>query len=199
MKTKYMIVCMALLVAIPTRAKESATVQTADANESVVTSLFGIRRVKGSDKTCTMTLEHVEDFDHINLKVSADVEYRQSTDGKIEVTVTVAENLADLVEVTSRNGRLTVSYKNKYRGLSISNSRLKIVASSPSLSAVTIGGSGDVTLKGNIRGESLSFTINGSGDIDCHAVEELKTCVNGSGEITCSGRPKVSGGRVEHE
>lgn len=190
MKTKNMIVCMALLVAMPAMAKESITAQASDANGSVVMSLLGIKRVKGSDNTCTMTLKHVEAFDRIDLKVSADVEYRQSTDGKTGVTVTVAENLADLVEVTSRNGRLTVSYTSKYKNLVISNSRLKIVASSPSLSAVTISSSGDVELKGDVRSESLSLTINGSGDIDARSLicNYVSVDINGSGDVDLAGK-----------
>lgn len=150
---------------------------------------FAGKRIIGCEETCTMVLGDLKAFESIRLDGNADIEYQQSTDGTTEVVVTVAENLADLVAITSEHGTLSVGYTDKYNRLIISNSKLKVVVRNPHLSHVVVNGSGDVLLKGNVSSKELTLKINGSGDINAMALscERVAVSINGSGDVDLAG------------
>ena len=156
----------------------------------IVDGLLGRKRIVGSEATCTITIRDLKTFENIRIDGCADMEFQQSADGKTEVTVIVAENLADLAEITSEHSTLRVGYAEKYNKIGIYNSRLKIIVSNPQLSCVLINGSGDIQLKGDVCSKELSLNINGSSDINASSLscEELKVLINGSGDVTLTGK-----------
>ena len=156
----------------------------------IVDGLLSRKRIVGSEATCTTTIRDLKTFENIRIDGCADMEFQQSADGKTEVTVIVAENLADLAEITSEHSTLRVGYAEKYNKIGICNSRLKIIVSNPQLSCVLINGSGDIQLKGDVYSKELSLNINGSSDINAHSLscEELKVLINGSGDVTLAGK-----------
>ena len=193
MKSRNIIASIMLLTAIPLLVNCQIRVEnkgTSNDRRIIVESLFSTKRVVGSEKTCTTKLSDLNSFESIRIDGCADIEFQQSTDGKTEVTVIVAENLTDLVDITSEHGTLRVSYTEKYNKISIINSQLKIIVSNPHLSRVTINGSGDVLLKGNVHSKELALNINGSSDINANALscEQLEVTINGSGEANLAGK-----------
>ena len=121
--------------------------------------------VTPSKKYITKELNNVSNFSSIKVLGSTDVEYRQSSGSKTEISIYGSDNLVDLLEVSTANGVLQVNIKKGVKILS-GERRLKVIASSPSLDEVDIKGSADVYLKGTIKGVDLTLNITGSGDIE---------------------------------
>ena len=167
---------MALLMSVPAMA-----------------SNWRVRAVKDKEmKTCTIELRDAEAFSLIDLSVAGDLEYTQSCNGKSGVTLIVSEDLADKVEAIIHHGRLVVAYKRGTKHHFTANSELKVIAHSPALSVVSVNGSGDVMLRGPIRTESLTFHINGSGDIEAHDLisQRVSVSINGSGDVHLAGKTR---------
>ena len=158
---------------------------------TAMASNWRVRAVKEKEmKTITIEMRDAEAFSLIDLSVAGDLEYTQSLNGKSGVTLIVSEDLADKVEATIHHGRLVVAYKRGTKHRFTSNSELKVIACSPALSVVSVNGSGDVMLRGPIRTESLTFHINGSGDIEAHDLisQRVSVSINGSGDVQLAGK-----------
>ena len=171
MKTRN-IICMALLVSVTAMARDSFR--------------WRVNAAKSDpQKVCTIELQNPEAFDQISLSVAGDLEYTQSTDGTSGVTLIISENIMDKVETIVAHGRLSIEYKKGIKNVLTSDAQIKIIAHSPSLSAVKVNGSGDMTLKGSICTEELTLHINGSGDINVRDLtcQSTNIDINGSGDI----------------
>ncbi len=123
-------------------------------------------------------------FEKISIQGFVDVEYRQGGTQGAKISVYGSDNLVDLVEVKVTGGELLVSFK---KNTSVQGqTRLKVIASSPSLNMVTINGSADVDLKGALKGEIMQLLVSGSGDIqaDNLSFPTINAEVKGSGDIT---------------
>jgi hypothetical protein len=59
----------------------------------------------------------------------------------------------------------------------------------PSLEAIEINGSGDVT--STVVGETLTMSISGSGDAELHVTGTLQVDISGSGSVTHRGGAEV--------
>ena len=140
--------------------------------------------VTPSKKYITKELNNVSNFSSIKVLGSTDVEYRQSSGSKTEISIYGSDNLVDLLEVSTANGVLQVNIKKGVKILS-GERRLKVIASSPSLDEVDIKGSADVYLKGTIKGVDLTLNITGSGDIEAENLQytNLSAYIKGSGDI----------------
>ena len=140
--------------------------------------------VTPSKKYITKELNNVSNFSSIKVLGSTDVEYRQSSGSKTEISIYGSDNLVDLLEVSTANGVLQVNIKKGVKILS-GERRLKVIASSPSLDEVDIKGSADVYLKGTITGVDLTLNITGSGDIEAENLQytNIFALVKGSGDI----------------
>ena len=167
--------------------------------------------VTPSKKYITKELNNVSNFSSIKVLGSTDVEYRQSSGSKTEISIYGSDNLVDLLEVSTANGVLQVNIKKGVKILS-GERRLKVIASSPSLDEVDIKGSADVYLKGTIKGVDLTLNITGSGDIEAENLQytnlsayikgsrdidvknvkgtTVKTIVSGSGDVNIKGAAK---------
>ena len=158
---------------------------------TAMASNWRVRAVKEKEmKTITIEMRDAEAFSLIDLNIAGDLEYTQSSNNESGVTLIVSEDLADKVEATIHHGRLVVAYKRGTKHRFTSNSELKVIACSPALSVVSINGSGDVMLRGPIRTESLTFHINGSGDIEAHDLisQRVSVSINGSGDVHLAGK-----------
>lgn len=148
---------------------------------------YGQGRITASKQTTTFQLEEPEKFNQIHFSGSGEIEYRQSTDGKTRVTVTVAENLLDYLIVEVDDGELRNRYKNesKIKG----DTRLKIVAESPTLEVMSIAGSGAGSILGTLNSRRIALHVAGSGTIKATSLqckETIQAKIAGSGEITVS-------------
>lgn len=151
-----------------------------------LSNLFGSNdKIEASKKTITYELETPERFNHIQFAGSGTVEYRQSTDGQTRVTITIAENVRDYVEVEVKGGVLC----NRWKAVNTTitgDSKLKIVCESPQIEVVSLAGSGKAYLINTITDRRLALKMAGSGSIKAstlHLEEYLQCDVAGSGHI----------------
>lgn len=138
-----------------------------------------------SKKYITKEIKGINSFNSIIVVGSPDVEYTQSTGSRATVSIYGPDNLVDLLEISTVEGVLQVSFK-KGTHIQGSNFQLKVIVSSPTLNQVDIKGSSDVYLKGSIKGENMNLIVTGSGDIKTEKLQirNLSASVKGSGDIS---------------
>ena len=139
--------------------------------------------VVGSGNTVTETFS-VAPFESITIRFAGDVEYTPGVED-CSVAVTASDNVIKLLDIFVDDGTLVLALKD---GASVTNSRIKVNACSPSLSEVKLQGSGDFTTTAPMVTDSFSLTINGSGDIDIDGLEckDFALAINGSGDAIVS-------------
>lgn len=120
-----------------------------------------------------------------------------SSSGSFEVHITMGsseklriegdEDQLSRIETKVENGILKIGYK-RQAGLQRSATRAKVYITAKSVDALTLSGSGNIEVEGDIRGESLNTKVSGSGSITFSAVvSHLTAAISGSGDLTASG------------
>lgn len=141
------------------------------------------KRVKASGKYETKEVK-VQNFDKIKLLGSPTVVYTQSD--KPQLKIYGSDNVLDLVKCEVSKGTLTISFKENTSIEFGKEGRLKIIASSPSLTNALLQGSGDILLNGKLKCSNLTLILQGSGDInaeDVVCVNDFAATLQGSGDI----------------
>lgn len=114
---------------------------------------------------------------------------RVASEGSIDVDLTVGpatslrveaeENLLPKIKTEIKDGTLHIDVDGSFA----TGKGIRVVATTPELTAVSVAGSGDILVKG-AAGPSLSLAISGSGTIDARgAVDSLSVVVSGSGDL----------------
>lgn len=156
-------------------------------------SQFG-RRIEGSKNYITKDIT-VSDFDAIRLIGSSDIEYIQNEGGMASAQIYGSDNMVDLLDVQVINRTLTVKFKAR-NNVSYNNGKLKVIASSPIIKAVSLEGSGDIVLSSRINASDLLVSIKGSGDIKSNRSINCNSGFNaelsGSGDIDLKGSIRSS-------
>jgi hypothetical protein len=95
-----------------------------------------------------------------------------------------------------KNGQLMIGREGQKWQMGGTEKVATVTITAPSLSALSLSGSGDVTAD-NLRGDAVKVELVGSGDIAINAVtaNSIKTELAGSGDIVLAG--KVASGRHE--
>jgi hypothetical protein len=137
-------------------------------------------RVEGDGPVVTET-RSANNFSGIDLRVAANVYYKQDSVYKLEVSA--QQNILDVMETYVSNGKLVVKFENDKRVRS--HDPITVAVSGPSLSSVRLSGSGNVNAMGKLSPASMEIDISGSGDI---FITELNTSwldadISGSGNI----------------
>ncbi len=136
------------------------------------------KRIKGSGTLATESRD-LKDFNGIHTSGSTDIDITIGESFSVEVEAD--DNLLELLETEVRHGTLYVSFAEGYSINSRHNSRLTITM--PSLEELDIRGSSDVRAEG-LDGEELILSIAGSGDVTL--VGEMKIFevdIRGSGDV----------------
>lgn len=131
--------------------------------------------VTGSGKLQTEN-RNVSAFDAIDLRDSNDLEVRFGA--AQAVTVEADDNILPLIATSVDRGTLIIKSTGSF------HTRLspKIVVTLPSLSRLSINGSGDAHLS-HIAANGLTLAISGSGDIKADGqVDDIDLKINGSGD-----------------
>jgi hypothetical protein len=137
--------------------------------------------VRFSDGPHTVQTRSVPGFERVELRGSPNLVVHNGS----SATLTVAGGKSRVRRVTTRveSGTLVVSERESSNVLDLSGDDVTVTVATPHLSAVTIDGSGDVSLP-ELRGEPLQLRIDGSGDVDGHGrLDALDAAVDGSGDI----------------
>lgn len=122
----------------------------------------------------------VESFHAVASRGSIDVVY---TPGPASLRLEGDDNLLELIETEVREGVLVIGAKNSFS----TRHGLTAYVSAPTLDAVRIKGSGDVEGE-NLSGASLEVSVHGSGDVTLTGeVARVQVSVKGSGDVDLSG------------
>jgi hypothetical protein len=134
-------------------------------------------RIKGSGVSVTEQ-RTVNKFDRISLRGSGDLSV---TIGEAaSVSVSGDDNVVSIIKTEVSDGQLVIEPAKSYS----SKSRLKVEVVVPSLTALSIAGSGDAVVTGLNESETVDLSITGSGDLKANgSVGELKARVAGSGAL----------------
>lgn len=129
----------------------------------------------------------ISSYSEISIVGSCNIVYEQQTNKKPYLRIEIDENLAKYVQVQVKNGALSISLDGRNRN--VQPTKFKAYTNSESLSKVKIKGSGDVTLKGKVKSQSLEISVGGSGslygnDMQCN---NLHILVGGSGGVKIGG------------
>lgn len=142
------------------------------------------QKVKGNGKTINKT-RNVGSFDGVGVSGSFDVILVAGNEGKLELSV--EENLEPYLITEVKDGNLKIRWK---KGVNIRTSKNTIVTVHfKNINSLAMSGSGDITSKDVIKGNSLKMAVAGSGDIKIDMdVQMAKSAISGSGDIKLSGK-----------
>ncbi len=142
------------------------------------------QKVKGNGKIINKT-RNVGSFDGVGVSGSFDVILVAGNEGKLELSV--EENLEPYLITEVKDGNLKIRWK---KGVNIRTSKNTIVTVHfKNINSLAMSGSGDITSKDVIKGNSLKMAVAGSGDIKIDMdVQMAKSAISGSGDIKLSGK-----------
>ena len=149
----------------------------------VCMACYSSKDVKADGRTVTKTPQ-VGYFSKVEAYGSADVKFVQGK--RSGVRIVGAKYLVDNLVVEQKGETLVLT--NKGTGIpffSASSDDLTVYVTSPDLTDVTMKGSGDFEMDGNLDTDNLNVTLVGSGDADIHSVvcDNVKFDVRGSGDL----------------
>ena len=142
---------------------------------------FGTKTVKANDVYVTKQIK-IDNFDCLEVAGSMDVVYTQST-GKPGLEIYTSENIINLLDIKVANGTLKIKFK---KGYNIKYNKLIIRASSETLHAINLAGSGSIDLSKGLKSSRLHVELAGSGDIIGKKIfcqDDLNISIAGSGEV----------------
>lgn len=144
-------------------------------------------KVRGEGPIVTEA-RNVSNFSGVDLRCEADLYYHTSPD--YSVTLTGQQNVLDVLETYTSEGRLVIRYRGDVRVRS--HERLHLQIAAPSVNTLRVRGSGDIMTSGPLNPSRLDMDVDGSGSI---RVSELTANLIDA-EIMGSGNIRVAGGSV---
>lgn len=124
-------------------------------------------------------------FDKLSIGLSAKVELSEGSGESVKIKANGVE--LDQIETNVENGELRINWKKGHRKWHHKNVKLWITYRS--LSKISIGGSASVIAKSILKGNELTLSVSGSGNLTGQvSINQLKTRVSGSGSLYISGK-----------
>ena len=126
-----------------------------------------------------------KDFKGIEVSSSANVYVRQAAAYK--VVIEAQKNIADVFETVVEGGILKLKFKSGSWNMQFD--KLNVYVETPSVSSLSISGSGDVTVETPFEGDDLSISVSGSGNVKADKTltfKKLETQISGSGDMNLS-------------
>lgn len=144
---------------------------------------------KGSKKITSIE-KSVTPYSEISVAGSCDIIYEQKADQKPYLRIEIDDNLQQYVTVEVKNGILQISLE----GRNIQPSKFRAYTNSASLTKVRIAGSGNVTLKDEVKSPALDVSISGSGNLSAENLQcnNLSITIAGSGNAELKGNANNS-------
>lgn len=120
----------------------------------------------------------VDAFDAIAIEGSVDVQAKVGPG--LSVDVEASDKVIDKVVTRVEDGTLHVSLE---RGVHVNTGRMLVRVTVPSLTSISVSGSGDASVEG-LDEASLSIAVSGSGDVEAGGeAESVSISVAGSGDV----------------
>lgn len=138
------------------------------------------------NKKITSVEKSVTPYSEISVAGSCDIIYEQKSNQKPYLRIEIDDNLQQYVKAQVKNGVLQVSLD----GRNIQPSKFRAYTNSASLTKVRIAGSGDVTLKNEVKSPTLNISIAGSGDLTAENLlcNDFSISIAGSGDAQLRGK-----------
>ena len=147
-------------------------------------SWWNSKKVKGNGNVVTKT-RTIDSFDKVSVGGSFDVNLVDGTEGKI--TIKGESNLLPYIETEVRNGKLKIKFKENTNIRT--TKRLVITVPFERIEAVSLGGSGNISVQKRMKADDASFNIGGSGNITANVdANNVKASIGGSGNIKLKGK-----------
>ena len=152
-------------------------------------SAFRIEKVNNNEPVKTFTL-NLRDFQSIKNYSNCDIHFTQSSTYK--VVLKAPQQWYDTHSIAVRDGQLIIDEKKKQqKGITVlhlnsGGQYAELWVSAPTLTAASIGGSGDFYAESDLTGNNLEMSIAGSGDTKLKNVTlsgNFTYTVAGSGDI----------------
>lgn len=121
-------------------------------------------------------------FSGIDVRMSANVTYRQAPEYKVEVTA--QDDILRVLKTNVVNNKLVIRFENDVRVWRYDGIRVEVTG--PELNNLRMSGSGSIQTLGTVRTGSMELDISGSGNIQMAELvaNSIDGSISGSGEIT---------------
>lgn len=127
---------------------------------------------------------NVGNFSSISLTCAGKVVYSQGAAPSVRING--SDNIIDLVEMKNGGGKLTIKFRDGVKVKLRDDNDLVLYISSPTISSLSIIGSGDIDVKSPINASSLNISVTGSGDIETKGISatgDINVVLCGSGDV----------------
>ncbi len=142
-----------------------------------------IRAVQGNGKLVNHEFK-ISDYKEINVYGCGDLIYEYKPEKEPYLQIYTDENLVEYIICESGNGKLTIKTKDN-----INPSKFKIYTNSSEINKISVAGSSDIHLKGEVNAKNLNLSISGSGNIvsDSLYCDTFFVGISGSGSAKLKG------------
>jgi len=128
----------------------------------------------------------IDDYDNIILSVPAEVFYKQYSDSAPYLQIRTDENIFNALDIRVENHQLIIAVK---RDSIIKPSMFTIYTNSHNLNQVSVVGSGNIHLKGEVNAKDFNLSITGSGNLQADSLicDQITAKITGSGDALLTG------------
>jgi hypothetical protein len=143
-------------------------------------NVLGFGGIKGNGNVIRKEITGLSGFEKVGNGISADMILTQGSEYKVEYEG--ESNLLDAIEFKLHNNALDIDNKKDNSWLKPTK-QIKIYITMPNLTAIALGGSGDVHTTNDFNTDKLDIAIGGSGNVQVSgSATRLKVAIGGSGD-----------------
>jgi hypothetical protein len=157
---------------------------------ALVLFLISCNKVVGKGPVVTETRNETG-YQGIDLRIAADVYFKQDPEYKVEISA--QKNVLDEIQTFVSNDRLVIKLVHGIRLRS--HEDIRVTVSGPTMNALRVSGSGDISTTNAITTGRIDLDVSGSGSI---TIPQL-TADYADANISGSGDIKIHGGTIRQE
>ncbi len=141
------------------------------------------RNVMASQEYKTQEVFTVSPFTKLFVSGQTEVNFTQGPEGTYTVSFVGPHNLAELVDINSENGTLSVRYKEPIVVLGDQHLRVHITA--PNLERIEVKDSGEVDIHEPFQAQDLEIVADGKSDVELDEVQAqaVRVALSGNAEV----------------
>jgi hypothetical protein len=133
--------------------------------------------------------ENFRDFTSISLAIPADLEV--TIEDKFSVEMKMTDEMRNKITIEKEGNNLKFRWKEKKMGNGYYSEKKRMVirVSMPALEALNSSGSGDISVKNEVKTTNFNCSLAGSGDVRIEKIsaENVKFNIAGSGDVSVDG------------
>ena len=152
--------------------------------------IIDMQAIKGNGNIVNKEIA-ISDYTEIEVSEMAEIVYEQQTVREPYLQINVDDNILPLLDIRVDNNKLIIKSKDNNN---LQPSRFKIYTNSNNLGKISLTGSGEIHLKGEVNSKNLKIEVAGSGDIvaDSLYCDRFDMSVAGSGTARLKGASNKS-------